>query len=160
MYTEFLTDDEIADLTHALKPPHCFIFQLGLDTGLRISDIITLEKKRLWVREPTIKEKKTGKTKRIYIKKDLRKKLIKYSEKHKKYVFQSRSKSGHISRQAVFKAFKKAAAQCGIEKKIGTHSMRKSYARRLYSKKPLKYVQCKLNHENVAETLLYVAERK
>ena len=43
------------------------IFRVGCSTGLRISDIVKLEKKILSIREPTIREQKTGKAKRIYI---------------------------------------------------------------------------------------------
>lgn len=133
------------------------IYLLGKSTGLRISDIIELKKEILKIKEPTIKEKKTGKSKRIYIKKNIREMLINIAKRSpNNYIFGSKSKSGHISRQAVYKEFKKAAKKTGIKTNIGTHSMRKKYAINIKKNHNLKYVQNKLNHENIADSILYL----
>lgn len=137
------------------------IYQLGCSTGLRISDIVAMTKDKLEIERPTIKEQKTQKSKRIYIPKKLREELIEFSAKHDKYIFESKSKTGHITRQAVHKYFKRVAERLDIPKNIGTHSMRKTYARKLILKhKNYKYVQSKLNHETLSETLLYVLDTR
>ena len=133
------------------------IYQVGAATGLRVTDIVSLEKNILEKKEPTIKEQKTGKSKRIYIPAKLKKELIEYSSYNKKYIFESKSSSGHITRQAVHKHFKKIAAEIRADENIGTHSMRKRYALKLYEKgKSLKYIQNKLNHKNLGDSLLYL----
>lgn len=133
------------------------IYELGCATGLRISDIVAMEKKILNTKEPTIREQKTGKAKRIYIPKKLRTELKEYAEDNKKYIFESRSKSGHITRQAVHKHFKKTAAEVKASENIGTHSMRKRYSLKLKEKgKSFKYIQKKLNHKNIGDSLIYL----
>lgn len=113
--------------------------------------------------KPTITETKTGKSKRIYIPKKARIKLLSLqkNQSDESYVFSSTGKTGHITRQAVHKAFKKAAKKAHENKNIGTHTMRKNYALRQYNRgKGLKYVQKKLNHEQLAETMLYLIEKE
>lgn len=135
------------------------IYDIGCQTGLRISDIVRLPKSVLSIKEPTIKEQKTGKAKRIYIPKKLREQLIEYSKHNKKYIFESKSKSGHITRQAVFKHFKRIAKIIETKSNIGTHTMRKNYACKLLKKgKSYKYIKNKLNHERLNETLLYIID--
>lgn len=146
-------------LDKELQSPYSEIWEIGCSTGLRVSDIISLKVGQIRKEKPTIREQKTGKAKRIYIPKRTRDKLIKRVS-HKEdndYVFSSQSKSGHLTRQAVFKAFKKAGA--GVN--VGTHTMRKNYALKMAHKgKGLQYVQKKLNHQNLGETLLYLQERE
>lgn len=134
------------------------IYRVGVATGLRVSDIITLEKKALEIREPTIREQKTGKSKRIYIPKKLRAELKSYSQGNEKYIFQSDiSETGHITRQAVWKHFKKVAKEVGIKINVGTHTMRKAKVYNLMKKgKDYTYIKNKLNHSNLADTLLYM----
>ena len=134
------------------------IYRLGCSTGLRISDIVQMEKERLELKEPTIIEQKTGKSKRIYIPKKLRDELKRHSKGNRKYIFESNSSaSGHITRQAVWKQFKKCAKIAGIDENIGTHTMRKNHAQKLLKKgKGYKYIKNKLNHSSLADTLLYL----
>ena len=147
------------NLDKYLYSPYKEIYQIGVATGLRISDIITLKYNQLDIEKPTIKEQKTGKPKRIYIPRAIRKKL-KQKQGRKKgdsFVFASRSKTGHITRQAVWKAFKIAAERAKADCNVGTHTMRKNYAiRQLNKHKGLKYVQSHLNHEHLADTPLYL----
>lgn len=152
-----------SNLDKYLKTPYKEIWQIGNATGLRISDIIKLKFKDLKKEKPTITETKTGKSKRIYIPKKARIKLLSLqkNQSDESYVFSSTGKTGHITRQAVHKAFKKAAKKAHENKNIGTHTMRKNYALRQYNRgKGLKYVQKKLNHEQLAETMLYLIEKE
>ena len=161
MYSMYLEEEQISRLVERLQGPHNLIFEIGLTTGLRISDIVALEKDILKIKEPTIRERKTGKSKRIYINKKLKAELLEYSKNNDKYIFETNSKSGHITRQAVHKAFKKASKEASIKKNISTHTMRKTYAIRMLRKdKGLKYVKDKLNHNAVADTLLYLSNEK
>lgn len=137
------------------------IYDLGVTTGLRISDIVALKKDVLYVKEPTIKEQKTGKSKRFYIKKNIRTRLLKMAESSKNdYIFYSKSKLGHVTRQAVWKAFKKAYEKTGEKDNIGTQSMRKKYARKLKEKHSFTYIKNKLNHENIMTSILYCVNEK
>ena len=151
------------ELDKFLKSPYLEIWQIGCATGLRISDIITLKVSQIKTEKPTIHEQKTGKSKRIYIPRKVRAELLKKcaDKSDDDFVFSSKSSSGHLTRQAVFKAFKKASKTAQTKKNIGTHSMRKNYALKQYQKEHnLKYVQTKLNHDNMAETALYLLDEK
>lgn len=143
-----------------LNRKYNLIFRIGCATGLRISDIVRMEKSILTIKEPTIREQKTNKSKRIYIPKKLRNELIEYSKKNDKYIFESSaSDSGHISRQAVWKHFKLIAKKLNIDTNIGTHTMRKNHARMLLDKgKKYTYIKNKLNHSHLSDTLLYLYE--
>lgn len=150
------------NLEKYLTEPYKTIWEIGNATGLRISDILTLKVKHLKIEKPTIKERKTGKSKRIRIPTKTRKRLIAWTKKQPEnnYIFSSDSTTGHLTRQAVFKAFKKASKQAGTKNNVGTHTMRKNYALRQYNKGGIKYVQTKLNHDNIAESALYLLKGK
>lgn len=149
------------ELGKFLKSPYKEIWEIGNATGLRITDILNLKYKQLLTEKPTIKEQKTGKSKRIYIPKKTRTKLLKNMRNKEEYIFKSElSKTGHITRQAVFKAFKKAGEKAKTEYNIGTHTMRKNYALKMKKNHNLKYVQNKLNHDNLTETLLYLMKEE
>ena len=134
------------------------IYQVGCATGLRVTDILKLEKAILEKKEPTIREQKTGKSKRIYIPKKLRNELIEFSKNNERYIFESKaSKTGHITRQAVWKHYKKVAEDMNIKINIGTHTMRKNKVYQLMEKgKNMKYIKNELNHSNLSDTLLYM----
>lgn len=141
------------------------IYIIGAHNGLRVSDVIGLKVKHLRVQKPTIREKKTGKSKRIYIPKRTREELIDRSERRSDsdndYIFQSKkNRKQHISRQAVWKAFRTAeniAAKNGKQINVGTHSMRKAYAQKLLRKgKSYDDIRKKLNHAQYGDTLRYL----
>lgn len=135
------------------------IFKLGCKTGLRISDIVKLEKTVLEKRQPTVIEQKTKKSKRIYIPKKLKAELVDFCQNNTRYIFESPAKDGHITRQAVWKHFKTVAKRLNIKINIGTHTMRKNHAQNLHlSGKSYNYIKNKLNHNNLSDTLLYLLE--
>lgn len=142
-----------------LDEPYNLIWEIGNATGIRITDIITLKVRQLKIEKPTIREKKTGKSKRIRIPSKTRRRLLELTrgEKPEDFIFQGKNgKTGHLTRQAVFKAYKKAAIRAGTERNIGTHTMRKNYALKQFHRGGLVYVKNKLNHDNLSETALYL----
>ena len=161
MRTNRINAEVVALFLRRLSYKHELICRIGLSTGLRISDILRLKIGHVKIEKPTIKEMKTGKSKRIYIPRKLRQELIEYHARnsHNEYIFYSESKSGHISRQAVWKAFKRASESLKLKDNIAPHSTRKSYACKLLKKgKNYTYIKDKLNHNNVTDTLLYVLD--
>lgn len=141
-----------------LNEPYKSIWEIGNATGLRVTDILKLQVKSLEIEKPTIKEQKTGKSKRIRLPSKTRRRLQQQTRGRKgdSYIFASESKTGHLTRQAVFKAYKKAAAEAGAHNNVGTHTMRKNYALKQYKRGGLQYVKNKLNHDNLAESALYL----
>lgn len=154
-----IDEETKAKFSRNLNYKYQLIFRLGCATGLRISDIVKLKKDILLVEKPTIREQKTKKSKRFYIPKKLRIELIDFSQNNKEYIFESSAETGHITRQAVWKHFKIVAKRLNIKINIGTHTMRKNHAKHLQlSGKSYNYIKNKLNHDNLADTLLYLLE--
>lgn len=143
------------------------IYSIGVANGLRVSDILNLRVRALYIKQPTITEIKTRKKKRIYIPADTRKDLIdsckNRSATENDYIFISSATGRPYSRQAVWKAFKtaeeKVCKEYGDKVNVGTHSMRKSYAQKLLRKgKSYKEIQARLNHSQLGDSLRYLID--
>lgn len=146
------------DIIKYLHGKHKLIYIIGMHNGLRISDVLNLRVKHGLQPRSWITEIKTGKHKRIYIPTRIRQDLEKLcaGRPADDYIFTSDG-GKHITRQAVWRAFKRAAAQTGQNINVGTHSMRKSYANKLLrTGKSYKEIQAKLNHEQLGDTLRYL----
>lgn len=140
----------------ALMPPNRLALEISLATGLRIGDVLALRADDLRSsRRPTIRELKTGKTRRITLPVELYERCLGMAGKI--YVFEHRlDYTKHRTRQAVFKDMKRAAALFRIKENIAPHTARKVYAVEAYHRTgDLKRVQKLLNHSREAVTLLY-----
>ena len=104
-----------------LKPPFTLMWRLGYATGLRISDILKLTPKKINANRPYIVEQKTGKKRRLYIRKELLIDINKYVEKHK---IKPDDRIFNFSRVTAWRAFKRASQDAGIDLNLGTHTMR------------------------------------
>lgn len=140
----------------------CMLFIMGINSGLRISDILARKVKD--VKNKThihIMEKKTKKYKRFYLNTDLREALKKYIESLKlsedDYLFQSRKGDNKpISRIQAYRILNKAAKEVGL-KEIGTHTMRKTFGYWHYKKyKDVAMLQKIFNHSAPSITLAYI----
>ena len=117
---------------------HCLIV-LGLNTALRISDILTLKWNMLYdfgrkkfKNRITINEKKTGKTNIIPINKNLliclQKLFCKIKPQANDYLFTKRTnRSQPINRTQAYRIVKKAANECNLTGNISCHSLRKTF---------------------------------
>jgi integrase len=143
------------------KEPRSYIlFLLGINTGLRISDLLSLKVKD--VQNTThikIREQKTGKTKLFFINPSL-------SEEIKKYIFNLDSESFlfssknnpklNISRFAAHKILKSVGNKFGL-KNFSAHSMRKTFGFFYYQKtKDIALLQKIFNHSSASITLTYI----
>jgi len=149
------------------NPRDALLFRIGINTILRISDIITLQYDELFDDDGNIRtylnlhEKKTGKHKRIKLNSLIQEEIIKYvHSKHlsrNDYLFYSmKNKHKHIDRTNAWRVLKKGANAVGVEN-FGTHSMRKTLAYFIYkSTNNISLVMKMLNHQNPAVTLRYI----
>jgi len=135
------------------------LFVLGINSGLRISDLLPLtvedvkEKERI-----TVREKKTGKTKDFPLSINCKKALAEYlKDKETGYLFASRKGSKPISRQQAYDILNTAARAVGINDKIGTHTLRKTFGYWAYKQGiSLEIIQKLLNHSAPSVTLRYL----
>lgn len=108
----------------------------GSYTALRISDLLDLKwedvydfKKKQFFKCIELKEKKTGKTKRIALNKRILDALKKYFPHRKgKFIFSNgRKDEKAISRIQAWRIISNAAKEIGIMGKIACHSLRKTF---------------------------------
>jgi len=135
------------------------LFLLGVDTGLRISDILQLRVKDVQGWRIDIKEKKTKKMKRIRMSKELKSEIRKYCEDKNKNDFLIKSRKGKnqpITRAMAYVILKQVADEFGIDN-IGCHSLRKTFGYMFYHQfKDVAALQEIFNHSDPKITLRYI----
>lgn len=154
------------------------LFVLGINAGLRVSDILQLRvgdlvKENGKARdELTIVEKKTGKTKRFYfgdtVKKVIEGYVKEYQLDREDYVFKSRKGENQpISRQQAWEILNAAAESIGLVERdrsgklvtgaIGTHTLRKTFGYHAYQAgTDLGLLMDIFNHSSERITLRYI----
>lgn len=140
------------------------LFILGINSGLRISDLLTLKvsdvcdsgkiKDRI-----VIREKKTNKLKDFPLGETSKKALKEYAVTLKpgQALFASRKGYKPITRQQAYRILNDAARDIGIKEQIGTHSLRKTFGYHAFqSGVDITRIQKLLNHSSPSVTLAYI----
>ena len=147
-------------------PKYGLLFKFGLNTGLRISDIIPTRASDVFNTDWSfknyfiLKEKKTGKEKKIKLNNALRTCLQSYISNQNlsldSYLFHSQ-KGGHIGRVQAYRVLKEAANIIGVED-FGTHSLRKTWGYWTYkvSRYNIGLIMDTFNHSSMGITLKYI----
>jgi integrase len=148
------------------------LFLLGINTALRISDLLNLtladvsDPDGKTKDEIELKEKKTGKLRQNPINKVAQEALKAYLDQRKKIdrlyfpeapLFLSRKGQKAITRQQAHRLMAEAGAAVGLSN-IGTHSLRKTFGYHVFKKScgNLALVQKLLNHSSSGDTLRYI----
>ena len=142
------------------------LFVLGINSGLRISDLLKLRisdiaengkiKDRIRLRE-----KKTNKFKDFPLSTSTKSALKDYL-KTRNYtedepLFMSRKNKGFLLRQQAYKIINDVAKSVGIKEKIGTHTLRKTFGYHAYNNGyNITLIQKLFNHSSPAVTLRYI----
>lgn len=144
----------------ASNPRNLLLFIIGINTALRISDILTLRIRDISDTHLTITEKKTGKRRRFIINEAIRsafRDLMPNDASPNDWLFPSRKGSKPIGRVQAWRILNKAAEDVGVNIPIGTHSLRKTFAYHAYnSGVALPLLMRILNHSSQRETLRYI----
>jgi integrase len=160
----------LADRTFGKRNHLLFVF--GINSGLRISDILSMTiadvatAKGKVRKQVTIKEKKTGKNKTFVLNKNITAVLQEYLDEMPELVpniplFKSRKldKTGKykaLSRIQAWEILTKAAKMAGIEN-MGTHTMRKTFGYHAYrAGYGIEKLQEVFNHSSPAITKRYI----
>lgn len=112
------------------------MFIVGINIGLRISDILTLKKKDVTGTHVVLREKKTKKRKSVMITPFLKRELHAYTKEMgpNEYLFQSRNGVNQpISRTTAYRILQQAAKHVRL-RNIGTHTMRKTFGYHFYQR--------------------------
>lgn len=151
---------------HGRDTKYGLLLKFGLNTGLRISDILPLRVKHVFASSRefrdylALKEKKTKKEKKIKLNNALRKEIQSYIKENnlssEDYLFPSK-KGEHIGRIQAYRVLKEASNLVGIEN-FGTHSLRKTWGYWTYkmSKYNIGLIMDTFNHSSQSITLRYI----
>lgn len=144
---------------------HC-MFVLGINSGLRISDLLKLKvgdvaDEKLKISERiSIREKKTGKYKNFPINNVSKKALSEYLYSRKPLLDEPlflSQKRNHLSRGQAWTILNQAATAVGIKENVGTHTLRKTFAYHAFqSGTDITLLQRILNHSLPSVTLAYI----
>ena len=142
------------------------LFVLGINSGLRISDLLRLRisdvsekgkpKDRIRLRE-----KKTNKFKDFPISENAKAAIREYLKtrtiNENEPLFISRKNKGFLLRQRAYRILNDVARQVGIKDKIGTHTLRKTFGYHAYQNGyDITLIQKLFNHSSPAITLRYI----
>lgn len=153
MRVDILSKADAARVREYIRAPDILlIWDIGTSTGLRISDILQLTAKQLTKPDAYIKEQKTGKIRRIYVRKSIRRKVSALMQAG----LPPDGKVFSVSRCQVWRDIKDAARRAGVQTNVGTHTMRKTYAKAYACKHGIAALQQRLNHDKIADTLGYI----
>ena len=160
-------DEMVDDLrSHSLRDAALFL--LGINSGLRVSDLIKLncadvmETRTRTKMRIRLREKKTGKGKDFPLADAAKEAILEYLSTRKGWkmeepLFMSRKDHGHLQRAQVLRILSGAAKRVGIADSIGTHSMRKTFGYMAHqSGYDITVIQKLLNHSSPAITLAYI----
>lgn len=155
--------DKIDDMKWSLKQwcgnRDYILFLLGINTGLRVSDLLRLKiadikgKKKI-----VVKEGKTEKPRTIHLT-NINKELNDYIDtlEGTEWLFPSRKGDKPISRIQAYRQLNKASDMVDIPDGIGTHTMRKTFGYWYYKQtKDIATLQIILNHSHPEITLRYI----
>lgn len=155
------------------------LFVIGINVGLRASDLITLK----WsffldcVKDGeykfkdfyTLQPKKTRKQKKfvkLFFNNTVKKVVVEYlnefpADNLNEYMFKSREGDGAIAATTLWRIIKNAAKEAGINQNIGSHSLRKTWGRFCFEQaedktRALVLLQKAFNHSSQEVTLHYL----
>lgn len=156
MRSKFIPDETVEALKKVLGSEAWLPFQVSLETGLRIGDVLRLRSSDLTESDGgyilRYTAQKTGKEGEAKLSRSTGKKLC----RRKGFLFPGRGHSGHLTRQAAWARIKRACDAAQIDPGgVSPHSLRKCFAVELRHEKGLEAVKEALQHSNDAVTRVY-----
>lgn len=150
-----LTLTQYKALLKILPPAASLCARIMADTGLRVSDALTLTCGQIMAAKGgrmIVREMKTGKQRPVRL--------------HPRTLALARKRAAgrpqdapliHAHRTTIYRAIHEAAQELGY-KRVSPHSLRKYYAQRIYRHSGLRAAQKALMHDNPATTLTYILD--
>lgn len=158
------TKRDINKMKRALHGRNKLLFVLGINLGLRISDLLTIKVSDMMTENGRFKthmivvEQKTKKSRKLALSTAVKKEIkdagiVGYSED---YLFPSRKGSKPIGRVQAYRILNDAADRAGLDE-IGTHTLRKTFGFHAYKAGvSIQTIQKIFNHTNEKTTLHYI----
>ncbi len=139
------------------------IIELGLGTGLRVSEISNLKVDDLYLKKGQntlhVRNGKGGKARTVQFSpglKNLIQGYLDYRKSGSDYLFPSQ-RNPRMTPSAIQQVFKRWAAKAGLPKRYSIHCLRHTYATMLHKARGynLRLVQKQLGHSSVSTTQVY-----
>lgn len=136
------------------------LFLFGINTGIRIQDLLRLKVRDVWDGKEVV-EFLTLRNQTFYLNENV-KQAIKYyltvrNLSMNDYLFKSRKYDKPITRQQAYRIINSAAKEVGIQERIGTHTIRKTFGYHAYQKGiAISLIQSVYGHSSTTETLRYI----
>lgn len=137
---------------------------VSINSGLRISDVLSLKGENLKTDTIKLVEKKTNKHREIKINDNIKKAVNQFHQLNDGYLFISQKKTVYRI-QSINRLLKVIFKKEAKSLNISTHSMRKSFGRKVYencgeSEKALNYLSELFNHTSLSVTRRYLGIRQ
>lgn len=155
MRTDYIDDERLQLILNLLTYENYLVCCVALQSGLRIDDCLALKTECLDKVRFTVREQKTGKSRKVRLSPELRNELKGLAGET--FVFEGRNDpQKHRTRQAVYKDMRRACKALRISDNIRPHSLRKHYAVELFHRgESLGEIAKTMNHSSEFVTLLY-----
>ena len=152
------------------NPRDYLMFVFGINSGLRIGDILSLRLGDVKDDEGSIKdhldirEQKTNKTRRVHFNKQIKQAIDYYIKKADafdldRYLFTNEKSKGNrpITRIRAYQLINKWCRDVGINHKVGGHTLRKTFGYHLRMQGvSIERISSLLNHQNIKVTFRYI----
>lgn len=143
------------------------LFVFGINTGLKITELLNIKVGDVMLQEGVPKDfyQIPNTEKEIYLNNKVKNALLHYVQSNQltpdNYLFQSTKTKKPISRQQAYRIIQQAAKAVGIQGKIGTNSLRKTFGYHAYKRGvAISLLQKYFNHSTPSETLRYLGISK
>ncbi|MDQ0974022.1 integrase [Neobacillus niacini] len=173
-YVEPIRDVEsinaIKEILRRQSKRDLLLFVLGINTGIRISDLLSIKIEDIWdgteIKEFLyLKETNSDEPKAYYLNNNVKLASEDYLKTYDfnvcDYLFKSKKNNQPITRQQAYRIINSAAKEVGIPGKIGTHTLRKTFGYHAYRKGiAISILMGIYHHHSPSETLRYIGISK
>lgn len=142
------------------------LFVLGINTGIRVHDLLTLRVGDVWIENKIkdflyLRDGDEVEERAYFLNANVQQELKSYFEQYQlsenDFLFKSRKNAQPITRQQAYRIINKAAKDVGISGKIGMHTLRKTFGYHAYRKGiAISILRDIYQHHSSSETLRYI----
>lgn len=165
--------NKIKEILRRQSQRDLLLFVLGINTGIRVSDLLSLRisdvsdgkeiKEFIYIDDLNngADSKSSNEQKAYFLNNSVKKELRKYFSQHDftecDFLFKSKKNNQPITRQQAYRIINSAAKEAGIQGKVGTHTLRKTFGYHAYRKGiAISIIMSIYNHHSSAETMRYL----
>ena len=153
MRSIYVPPDTLKRVARFMKPVNALALRVSAATGLRIGDVLKLQRSALQGATLRYTAAKTGKQGEAALPPAVVKALK--TAGNSEYFFPGRKPGTTRTRQAVYRDMKRACERANVAGQVSPHSARKVYAVELRKRDGVAAVQAALQHSNRETTLSY-----